>query len=57
MLPEVACDRAVRGFCFNGLAIWRHQDGRHKAKRTKALRNLIGLHVAVIIFTSPDELS
>ena len=57
MLAEVARDRAVRGFCFNGLAIWRHQNGSHKAKRTKALRNLIGLHVAVIIFTSPDELS
>ena len=55
VLTIVTCHCAVRCFCFNDLAIWRHQLGCHQTKRAKALRNRIGLHVAVVVLTSPNK--
>ncbi len=46
---------AVRRFGFNSLTIRRQQYGRHKSQRTEPLRNDIGLHIAVIILTGPDN--
>ncbi len=57
MLAIVAGNRAVRGFGFDGLAIGRHQHAGHQAKRAEALRNHIGLDVAVVVLAGPHELA
>ena len=54
MLAVVARDGAVRGFRFDGLAVRRHQHARHQAERAEALRDRIGLHVAVVVLARPD---
>ena len=48
---------AMCGFRLNGLAIWCHQNRRHQSKRTKSLCDLVGLHIAIIVFARPDELA
>ena len=53
----MARHRAVRRFGFHCFAVRRKKNGRHQAKRTKALRNLIRLNVAVVIFAGPDKLA
>ena len=56
-LAIMARYRAVRGFRFHNLSIWRQQHACHQAKRTEALRHGVGLHVAVIVLAGPDELA
>ncbi len=55
MLAIMACDGAVSRFCLDGFAIRRHQNRSHQAKRAEALSNRVGLNIAVIVLTSPDE--
>ena len=57
VLAVVAGDGAVGGFGFHGLAVGGHQHRGHQAERAKALRDLIRLHVAVIVLAGPDELA
>ena len=54
MFAVVAGDGAVRGLRFDGLAVRRHEDAGHEAKRTEALRDRVGLHVAVVVLAGPN---
>ena len=47
-------DRAVRRLGLDGLAVRRHQHGGHQAERAEALRDRVGLHVAVVVLARPD---
>ena len=55
VLAVVARHRAVRGLGLDGLAVGRHQHGRHQAERAEALRDRVGLDVAVVVLAGPDE--
>ena len=55
MQAIVARYGAVRGFCLDGAAIWGHEHRGHQAKRSKALRDRVRLHIAVVVFTGPDK--
>jgi len=44
----------VRRLRLDGLAIGRHEHARHEAKRTEALRDGVGLNVAVVVLARPD---
>src|SRR5262249_26888620 len=46
--------RAVGRLGLHHLAVWRHQHRRHQPERAVALRDGVGLHVAVVILASPD---
>ena len=50
----VARDGAVGGFGFDRLAVRRHQHRGHQAERAIALRDRVGLDVAVIVLARPD---
>ena len=54
VLAVVARDRAVGGLGLDGAAVRRHQHGGHQAKRAKALRYGVRLHVAVVVLARPD---
>ena len=54
MLAEVAGDGAVSGFGLNRAPVRRHQHRRHQAERAKALRDRIGLDVAIVVLARPD---
>ncbi len=43
------------GFGLYGSAVGGHQDRRHQAERTEPLGDRIGLYVAVMVLTGPDE--
>ena len=53
MLAEVARHRAVRGLGLDHLAVRRHQHRGHQAERAIALRDRVGLHVAVVVLARP----
>ena len=53
VLAVVARHRAVRGLGFDRLAVGRHQHARHQAERAEALRDGVGLHVAVVVLARP----
>lgn len=55
VFPVVSCDRPMRSFRLNGLAIRCDQYRRHQAKRSVALGDDIALDVSVVIFAGPDE--
>ena len=48
---------AMSGLCLNRFAVGRHQNRGHQAQRAKALRNLIRLHIAIIVFAGPNKLA
>jgi hypothetical protein len=55
MFPIMSRDGPVRGLRLDRLAIRGDQHRRHETEGTVALGNDIGLNVAVVIFTGPDE--
>ena len=57
VLAPVARDRAVRGLGLDRLAVGRHEHRRHQAERAIALRDDVGLDVAVVVLAGPDEAS
>jgi len=52
---EVARDGAMGGLGLDDLAVGAHQHGRHHAERAVALRDRVGLHVAVVVLARPHE--
>jgi hypothetical protein len=50
VLAEVAGNGAMGGLSFEGLAIWRDEDGGHEAERPEALGNDVGLDVTVVVW-------
>ncbi len=54
VLAVVARHGAVRGLGLDGLAVRRHQHRGHQAERAEALRDGVGLHVAVVVLAGPD---
>ena len=54
VLAVVPGDGAVRGLGLDGLAVGRHQHRGHQAERAEALRDGVGLHVAVVVLAGPD---
>ena len=53
----VAGHRSVRRFRFDRPAVGAHQHRRHQTQRAEALRDRVGLHVAVVVLARPDELA
>ena len=53
MLAVVAGDGAVRRLGLHRLAVRRHQHAGHQAERAEALRDGVGLHVAVVVLARP----
>ena len=54
VLAVVARDRAVRGLGLDDLAVGRGEHRGHQAERAEALRDGVGLHVAVVVLAGPD---
>src|SRR6185437_8413956 len=54
MLAIVTRDGTVCGFGFDDFSVGRREDGCHEAERAKALRDRVGLNVAVVILACPD---
>ena len=54
MLAEVAGHRAMRSLGLHGLTVRGHEHRRHEAERAEALRDRVGLHVAVVVLARPD---
>jgi len=54
MLAIVPRHRAVGGLGFDRVAVRRHQHRGHQAERAVALRDGVGLHVAVVVLAGPD---
>ena len=54
VLAEVPGHGAVGGLGLDGLAVRGHQHRRHQAERAEALRDGVGLHVAVVVLAGPD---
>ncbi|ABC91098.1 NADP-dependent isocitrate dehydrogenase protein [Rhizobium etli CFN 42] len=57
MLTIVAGHRTMSGFGFDRLAIGRQQNRGHQPERAEALRDGIGLDVAVVVLAGPDVAS
>ena len=55
VLAVVARDGAVRGLRLDRLAVGRHQHAGHQAERAEALRDGVGLHVAVVVLAAPTR--
>ena len=54
MLAVMPRHGAVGGFGLDRLAVRRHQHRGHQAERAVALRDGVGLHVAVVVLAGPD---
>ena len=54
VLAVVPGHRAVRRLGLDRAAVRRHQHRRHQPERAEALRDGVGLHVAVVVLAGPD---
>ena len=54
VLAEVTGDRAMRSLGLHCLAVRRHEHRCHEAERAEALRDRVGLNVAVVVLARPD---
>ena len=53
----MTCYSSVSGFCFHCFSVWSNQYTGHQSQRTETLCYGIRLHVAIVVFTSPNEVS